>query len=123
MDKHHRTVARQRYTAMKPLKLTPSVLVLLLRAAGLPMPEMEHRFAPPRRWRFDVAWPAQKVALEIQGGVWTFGRHVRGAAMLKEWEKLNAAAATGWRILYCQPRDVITVATIAALKAALDWKR
>lgn len=65
----------------------------------------EYRFAPPRRWRFDWAWLDCKVALEVQGGIWTHGRHTRGAALLKEHEKLNAAAALGWRVLYCTPQQ------------------
>ena len=24
---------------------------------GLPLPEQQYRFAPPRRWAFDFAWP------------------------------------------------------------------
>jgi hypothetical protein len=43
----------------------------VLRAVGLPVPIREHRFAPPRRWRFDYAWPAHRLALEIEGGTWT----------------------------------------------------
>ncbi len=68
--------------------------------------ELEYRFAPGRKWRFDLALPEFKIALEVQGGIFTRGRHVRGPALLKEWEKLNAAAALGWRICYCQPSDV-----------------
>lgn len=76
---------------------------------GIPIPEMEYRFAPPRRWRFDYAWPAHKLALEVQGGLFMRGggRHSRGAALRKEHEKLNAAAAMGWRILYCLPETLL----------------
>ena len=87
---------------------------------GLPEAIAEYRFHSQRKWRFDYAWPKFKqkdfecsvkatpelmggVAVEVQGGIWTRGRHTRGAALKKEWEKLNAAAALGWRILYCSP--------------------
>lgn len=72
----------------------------------LPAPIFEYKFHNIRRWRFDWAWLEQRVALEIQGGIFIMGRHSRGAALLKEWEKLNAAAIMGWRILYCQPSDL-----------------
>lgn len=38
--------------------------------AGRYEPEFvrEHRFHPTRRWRFDFAWPDEKVALEVEGG-------------------------------------------------------
>jgi hypothetical protein len=72
---------------------------------GIPAPEAEYRFSPPRRWRFDYAWPGAKVALEVQGGLFTRGRHTRGPALLKEHEKLNRAALLGWRLVYCTPRE------------------
>ena len=50
----------------------------VLLAVGLAAPIREHRFAPPRRWRFDYAWPDRRLALEVEGGTWTGGRHVRG---------------------------------------------
>lgn len=80
---------------------------LVLRAvcldAGVRWPSAEVQFAPPRKWRFDYAWQEEKVALEIQGGVFTQGRHARGAALLREHEKLNAAAMAGYRVLFCTP--------------------
>lgn len=93
--------------------------VLTCEVYGLPAPEAEHRFAAPRRWRFDWAWPAQKVALEVQGGLFVQGRHARGAALLKEHEKLNEAAALGWRVLFTTPKDLETCPTLDALRRAL----
>ena len=72
------------------------------RANGL-IPEREHRFAPPRRWRFDFAWSERKVAVEVEGGVWTNGRHTRGSGFVKDIEKYNAAAMLGWRVLRFTP--------------------
>jgi hypothetical protein len=39
------------------------------------------------------------IAVEIEGGLFTAGRHVRGAAVEKDFEKYNAAAKLGWRVL------------------------
>ena len=58
----------------------------------------ELRFDPVRRWRFDFAHEASRVAIEINGGVWSGGRHVRGAGYLRDREKMNAAQAAGWRV-------------------------
>ena len=85
-----------------------SLFPAVCRAAGLPEPVPELCFAAPRRWRFDWAWPELKLALEVQGGLFVNGRHSRGAALLKEHEKLNAAAVAGWRILYCTPATLLT---------------
>lgn len=101
------------------MKPNPKLFHALLESEGLPIPEAEFQFAHPRRWRFDWAWPEQKLALECQGGTWTGGRHVRGAALLKEWEKLNSAAVLGWRLLYCQPSDLIKTNTMQLIKRAL----
>ena len=62
-------------------------------------PEREYQFAAPRRWRFDFAWPNQQVAIEMEGGTWTGGRHNTGAGMKNDMEKYNAAVATGWLVL------------------------
>lgn len=64
-----------------------------------PEPIREHVFALPRKWRFDLAWPPQRVAVECEGGVWTLGRHSRGAGYRRDCEKYRAAVALGWRVL------------------------
>ena len=65
----------------------------------IPRPVREHVFAPPRRWRFDFAWPDIKVAVEVEGGIWTRGGHSRGAGMVKDAEKYNEAAILGWLLI------------------------
>lgn len=94
-------------------------LPLLCRSLGLPEPVSEHRFAPPRRWRFDYAWERQKLALEVQGGLFTRGRHTQGSWLLKEHEKLNRAAALGWRVIYCTPKQIANGEAIQVIEAAL----
>lgn len=68
-------------------------------ASGLPEPVAEHRFHPTRKWRFDFAWPEYMVAVEIEGGTWTGGRHNTGKGMDSDMEKYNAAALMGWMVL------------------------
>lgn len=65
----------------------------------------EFYFHPKRRWRFDYACPELKIALEVEGGVWTGGRHTRGLGFLKDMEKYNTATTMGWRILRCTPSN------------------
>ena len=67
--------------------------------------EREYRFHHERRWRFDFAIPDQKIAIEIEGGVFVQGRHTRGSAFVKDCEKYNAAALLGWRALRFVPRQ------------------
>ena len=72
---------------------------------GLQAPVAEFVFAPPRKWRFDWAFESEMVALEIEGGVWTRGRHTRGKGFLGDMAKYNAAACLGWRIIRTTPTD------------------
>jgi hypothetical protein len=68
---------------------------------GVPEWEPEHRFHSTRRWRFDYAWPESKVALELEGGAWSQGRHVRAKGFLGDIEKYNEATLLGWKLLRC----------------------
>ena len=67
-------------------------------AAGLPVPVKELRFAPPRRFRFDYAWPEHLLACECDGAIWTGGRHSRGSGIESDCEKFNLALEHGWRV-------------------------
>ena len=67
--------------------------------AGLPTPEREYRFAPPRRYRADFAYPEKMLLIEVEGGVWTQGRHSRGAGFTNDCGKYNLAAKLGYRVL------------------------
>lgn len=60
--------------------------------------QREYRFTPERKWRFDFAWPSRSVAVEIEGGIWNNGAHVRGAHFESDAEKYNEAAALGWKV-------------------------
>ena len=49
-------------------------------------------------WRLDFAWPEYRIALEVEGGVWSRGRHVRGRGFLEDVRKYNCLAAHGWTL-------------------------
>lgn len=81
----------------------------LMKESGLE-PVQEIRFWPLRKWRFDWAifcpecdW---RLAIEIEGGIWTRGRHTRGAGFVKDMEKYNKAACLGWSILRFTPEQI-----------------
>ncbi|MFB1502012.1 hypothetical protein [Thiocapsa sp. N5-Cardenillas] len=100
-------------------KYEPRIVAAYYADYGLPIPEFEFRFHPTRKWRLDISWPVRRVCLEVQGGIFIAGRHTRGAALLKEWEKLNTLASMGWRVLYCQPKDVCTIDICELIGACL----
>lgn len=104
------------------MKYNPAIVSAYFASNKISVPTFEYRFLQARRWRFDLAWVMPRVAVEVQGGIWTSGRHTQGAAMLKEWEKLNVAAALGWRILYCQPADLCKLSFVNLVKDALLFR-
>lgn len=70
----------------------------LWRALGGGLLETEVVFDPARKWRFDYADAASRVAIELDGGVHSSGRHTRGRGYIADCEKLNAAARQGWTV-------------------------
>lgn len=82
-------------------------------------PAKEYVFHPVRKWRFDYAFPGAKIALEVEGGVYTGGRHIRPKGFLGDVDKYNAAAVMGWRVLRVVPDRLRTFATIEMIKNAI----
>lgn len=77
-----------------------------LRAMNATAPVEEHQFAPPRKWAFDFAWPELFLAVEIEGGTHSRGRHVRPQGFQNDCEKYNEATRLGWRVLRYTAKDV-----------------
>lgn len=100
------------------------LLAFQIRACRLETPEREYRFAAIacggtgegvrrrlllaglRDWRFDFAWTAALVALEMDGGGFVGGGHNRGSGMRSDCEKLSTAVSFGWRVLRVTPDHV-----------------
>lgn len=82
----------------KALSAGEEGFLLQLKALKLPLPDREYQFDEKRKYRFDFAWPDPQVAVEIEGGVMSFGRHVRGRGYEEDCRKYNLAASQGWII-------------------------
>jgi len=67
-----------------------------IRLAGLPVPKQEYRAIEGRMFRWDMAWPAANLLVEVQGGTWIGGGHSTGAGVARDTEKLNLATLDGW---------------------------
>lgn len=74
----------------------------------LSLAKMEYQFHDTRKWRFDLAWPSEKLAVEVDGGGFVNGRHSRGTGIEKDCEKYAEAMLLGWRVLRVTPRQVKT---------------
>jgi very-short-patch-repair endonuclease len=83
---------------------------------GLPDPEPEYRFAALhvglgngirkrlevarlQDWRADFCWPDTMLIVEIEGGTFSGGRHVRGVGYAADCKKYNAAQRLGYVVL------------------------
>lgn len=86
---------------------------------GYPIPVEEHKgWHPTRKWRFDIAWPDLKIAIEKEGGIYGKGdecpmcgkkgggAHSSVTGMLRDIEKYNEAGLLGWMVLRVTPEDV-----------------
>jgi Uncharacterized protein conserved in bacteria len=87
--------------------------------AGLPPPEREYRFAPPRRYRADFAWPDRRVIAEVEGGTYSGGRHVRPKGYENDCNKYNLAALGGWRVFRFTGGMVRDGSALATIEEAL----
>jgi very-short-patch-repair endonuclease len=95
------------------------ILAWQLRAAGVPF-EQEVCFAPPRKWRADFAFSAARLLVEVEGGVWTGGRHTTGAGFVADISKYNAACLGGYRLLRVTGDMVKDGRALALIEQALQ---
>lgn len=102
------------------MKTDPTTAMILAACAdegydGIP----EYRFHPSRKWRFDIAFPRERVAFEIEGGTWSGGRHTRGKGYEGDCEKYNHAAIDGWYVIRATTSMIKSGAALEQLLACL----
>ena len=61
--------------------------------------QKEVALIPRRKFRFDFVHTASKTCIEIQGGLYSRGRHTRGKQMEKEYLKWLLAQSLGYTII------------------------
>jgi len=75
----------------------------------------EWRFHPLRKWRFDYVigefvgghWEPDSLGFEIEGAIWSNGRHTRGKGYQADLDKYNHATAMGFRVFRFSTTDVL----------------
>lgn len=75
-----------------------TVLVTHLRACKISF-EQEYKFHQTRKWRADFLITGTKILVEVEGGIWSGGRHTRGKGYIGDMEKYNSAAMMGFTVL------------------------
>ena len=81
-------------------------VVAPLAEQGYPRPRPQALLIPNRRFRFDYAYIAARLAVEIQGQIWRKGGHTSGHGITRDAEKLNELACIGWRCLHITPEQI-----------------
>ena len=82
----------------------------------------EYKFHQTRKWRFDYDFPFLMIAVEVDGGVWTGGRHINPAGYINDMEKLNTAASMGWLVLRITTDDRFTSKTFDLIKQTIEHR-
>ena len=77
--------------------------------------EREYAFDETRGWQFDFAWPAQRVAVEIEG----YAHRGSEKRFREDTAKYNAAACLGWTLLRFTRRAINDWSAAEYVKAAL----
>ena len=96
-----------------------ALLDLHIKLAGLPEPEREYRFCKPRRFRFDRVWKDRMLALEVDGGAWSGGRHTSGKGFTSDCEKATLAAIAGFRVMHVTGEHIKSGQALKWLQEAL----
>lgn len=95
-------------------------LLLQLRALRLPEPDREVELIPGRKFRWDFAWPAHRLAVEVQGGEWMAkGGHNSGRGIQRDAEKAALATLAGWRQLSVTGSMVRSGRALSLIESAL----
>ncbi|WP_119025856.1 DUF559 domain-containing protein [Acinetobacter soli] len=68
--------------------------------------EQEYKFHPERNWRADFLITGTKILIEVEGGIWSGGRHTRGKGFIADMEKYNAAAVMGFKVIRFDTQQV-----------------
>lgn len=71
-----------------------------MRLEGITGWEHDARWHPIRKWRSDFVfrWVDPPILIEIEGGVYNSGRHVRGTGYEGDCRKYNEATLRGWKV-------------------------
>ncbi|WP_034684592.1 DUF559 domain-containing protein [Acinetobacter sp. 1294596] len=85
--------------------------------------EQEYKFHPKRQWRADFHITGTKILVEVEGGIWTGGRHTRGKGFIHDIEKYNAATVLGYQILRFSTEQVKSGLAVRQIERLLgDFK-
>ena len=112
-----KTVRRKRPVVKREKTVSEGEAILAqhLKVHGIGF-EQEFKFCETRKWRADFYLIGTKLLIEVEGGIWSNGRHTRGSGYQADMEKYNAAAILGYTVLRFSTADVKSGRAIEQIK-------
>jgi len=108
----------------KGRKISSLEMAMRCQMLGANLPEWCEEFLfSERKFRFDFAWPFKLVALEIEGGSWSGGRHITGKGFELDVEKYNLAALLGWTVIRATSKHINNGMALSWIECLLKRKR
>lgn len=92
------TAKRPKVKGQKVVSEGEAKLVQQLKALKIDFVQ-EFQFHDKRKWRADFHISNTKLLIEVEGGIWSNGRHTRGKGYLGDMEKYNTATMMGYQVL------------------------
>jgi very-short-patch-repair endonuclease len=89
----------QALEAMQPQNALAAKFEHLWAEWGGPPLTKEYKFSAARRWRADYCHEDSRTLIELEGGIYSGGRHSRAAGFKADCDKYNAAAMLGYTVL------------------------
>lgn len=82
--------------------------------------EQEFQFNSERKWRADFHLVDTKILIEVEGGIWTNGRHTRGKGYIADMEKYNSAAVLGYSVYRYSTEQVKSGKAIEEIRQLME---
>lgn len=111
--------------AVKPTVSQPElILAVNLDQAGVQFSHDQPIEGAPAGWRVDFAVETgrpftPRAAIEVEGGVFSAGRHTRGVGFTEDCEKYNWLTEHGWIVLRYTPAMIDSGAALAQILRVL----
>ena len=69
-----------------------------IKSIRLELPTQQYKFCATKKWSADFAWVKRRIIVEVEGGIWVNGRHVRPLGFIADCWKYNWATQHGWQL-------------------------